>query len=1157
MRFGSAPSGYAGFFLLLVAAVGGACGVPNAFAGRLASPIAPRVIETRFPTADIVIASAVVEPVDEAADATPAIQAAIDRVAAVGGGVVFLPCGRYRLESTVTLREGVTLRGDWAPPPCTDGTVLMPVAGRGDPEGPPAVILERGSGVRECTFWYPDQDPTAIVPYPWTLRTCNKVVGDNVTVMNVTLVNAYQGFKTGPEWNELHTLRNVYGTVLKTAVWIDFTTDIGRLIGVHFSPVYWRESRFPNAPDTNEARQAVRAFMLREGIGVDMGRSDWEYLYDLNIRGYGIGVKIRRGEKGTTNTAIFGSRIDKCGTALMLEDLNRIGLAATGCRLEGEVAIAAPESFSAVAQFNACLLRGLRHAVLLQGSGSLSFQNCAMGGAGAPMIQATKGELTVMGCDFRGQGPHIALQPGVVRARILGNTFKGEPMIENEAAGADLMIAHQPIPFVKPVTVTPDYSAPHPKPAGRALFDVSSYGASPDNEDNTLAFGRAFADARRRRGGTVYVPAGYYRFQGTLIVPTGVELRGCFDVPHHTVSGGSVLMPEAGHGQEDGIPFLRLEPGSGLRGLTVWYPRQNLNDIVPYPWAVRALGPQCWLVDVTLGNAYQGADFWTSPSDGHVIRYLGGGMLRRGLWVSKCRGSGWVEDVQFNPHYALRLAPDMPVPDQGPGTFDAIIDQQRGHLEAMVFGRCESEHLNRNFLYAAYDGIAFRDDGGGAHARVVMHGTDTGSRAAVIEATSERGIEFVNAQLVPLGKYEKGGIITADSFSGRVWFFNTQMWAGTTAGILGGSGDVVIQQMNNLSGGIDLHGGRSTVENVFFQRPLKPCLTIQDKAELARLIANRSTRIPFSASNPAQVPCLALAGGATPRPTPKGEPGTILTGWETGEPEGMADTVAAHHGNIKGVDGAMCHAVETDAHRGKRALRLAGTVTAAGDYYAYFKLFDCALGVYPNGLLRYWIRPMNEASRHVAIDLIFDDGSTLRHSGTLAADGGPCHPSYPRGQVGEWSEVSVPLGGRHTGQTIVAVLCAYAQNGGPCDIETFIDGLQVCSGDAKRLRSFRTEPRGGTYEAPLRIHLRKPRRTIVHYTLDGTEPTLDSPVYEGPIALGRPGLWELRYDVELEDRGMGGATRAELYDVEGTPPEEESLPEQAPPRDPSSTRLRF
>ena len=85
-----------------------------------------------------------------------------------------------------------------------------------------------------------------------------------------------------------------------------------------------------------------------------------------------------------------------------------------------------------------------------------------------------------------------------------------------------------------------------------------------------MPFQKALDAAGASGGGTVYMPAGSYRFAGRLRVPAGVELRGCFDVPHHTISWGSVLLPMAGRGNESGTPFIELAAGSGARELAVW-----------------------------------------------------------------------------------------------------------------------------------------------------------------------------------------------------------------------------------------------------------------------------------------------------------------------------------------------------------------------------------------------------------------------------------------------------------------------------------------------------------------------------------------------------------------------------------------------------------
>jgi len=67
--------------------------------------------------------------------------------------------------------------------------------------------------------------------------------------------------------------------------------------------------------------------------------------------------------------------------------------------------------------------------------------------------------------------------------------------------------------------------------ASQYVFDVTDYGAKGDNQtDNTAAFTKALSAAQNVRGAEVFVPSGFYVFQGSLTIPPGVTLRGTFQV---------------------------------------------------------------------------------------------------------------------------------------------------------------------------------------------------------------------------------------------------------------------------------------------------------------------------------------------------------------------------------------------------------------------------------------------------------------------------------------------------------------------------------------------------------------------------------------------------------------------------------------------------
>jgi autotransporter-associated beta strand protein len=130
---------------------------------------------------------------DGVADDTAAIQAALDAAGTNGGGIVYLPAGKYKLASTLDVPSGVELRGSFPSRHAAtlyDGhvkiTVLQPYAGAGDTSGPPAVALESNAGIVGLTITYELQDTNATA-YPPAIQGR----GTNVYALGVLAPNAY------------------------------------------------------------------------------------------------------------------------------------------------------------------------------------------------------------------------------------------------------------------------------------------------------------------------------------------------------------------------------------------------------------------------------------------------------------------------------------------------------------------------------------------------------------------------------------------------------------------------------------------------------------------------------------------------------------------------------------------------------------------------------------------------------------------------------------------------------------------------------------------------------------------------------------------------------------------------------------------------------
>ena len=53
-------------------------------------------------------------------------------------------------------------------------------------------------------------------------------------------------------------------------------------MNVHFEPKYWSASGLSESPSEN----TILNWLQSNGTGIIMGRSDWEYIFDVSLVGY-------------------------------------------------------------------------------------------------------------------------------------------------------------------------------------------------------------------------------------------------------------------------------------------------------------------------------------------------------------------------------------------------------------------------------------------------------------------------------------------------------------------------------------------------------------------------------------------------------------------------------------------------------------------------------------------------------------------------------------------------------------------------------------------------------------------------------------------------------------------------------------------------------
>lgn len=300
-----------------------------------------------------------------------------------------------------------------------------------------------------------------------------------------------------------------------------------------------------------------------------------------------------------------------------------------------------------------------------------------------------------------------------------------------------------------------------------SVYSVTDFGAKGDGMfDNTDAFSSALKTAGDNGGGIVFVPAGSYLFKGHLSIPEAVTLCGVFSAapshPSRFFKGmltdgkhGTVLMPTAGKGTEEGEPFIKINGNATLKGVTVFYPEQtDESEPYKYPWTIAMRGLNASIIDTELLNPYNAID--ADDSARHYIARVFGQPLRRGIYFDKIHDIGRIENVHFNPWWS---------------TSEPIRSFMEENGEAFLIGRCDWEYMTNCFAIYYKTGFIFDDFGNGTGNVVLTQcGHDEAPTTVIVNRTQlHSGISFNNCQMM-------GELFINETNKGPVKFNGCGFW---------------------------------------------------------------------------------------------------------------------------------------------------------------------------------------------------------------------------------------------------------------------------------------------------------------------------------------------------------------------------------------------
>jgi hypothetical protein len=391
-------------------------------------------------------------------DDTHAIQSALDDAGAGGGGTVFLPTGTYLVRRHLVVPAGTALVGvGHAPELYTDkapGTTLLAVEGAGSPDGPAFITLQGPNSVLQgLKVLYPNQVAAdQPVAYPWTVRGGP---GDSVSIIDVLLVNPYQAVDLATQGGSRHYVRGLYGQPLKTGIWVDKCTDIGRIHDVHFWPFWSQDKRVLDFTEAN-----ATSFVFQ--------RADWEVVENIFSWGYHVGIELSASADGSMNGQMSDVDLDGVDIGIDARSTQQPGVSisnlaiANDSRGTSRVAIwgrGGSKAGSQVRHLNGLdyiepntvvlYVRGgsfwgrLDRVVRWENPGlvSLSDSRLVPWALNGPMIEVRAGQamihdnsLTIYPNVVQGAGPGtaIVLGPGIKGATVHDNQLNGN-CIENQA----------------------------------------------------------------------------------------------------------------------------------------------------------------------------------------------------------------------------------------------------------------------------------------------------------------------------------------------------------------------------------------------------------------------------------------------------------------------------------------------------------------------------------------------------------------------------------------------------------------------------------------------------------------------------------------------------------------------------------------------------
>jgi hypothetical protein len=360
----------------------------------------------------------------------------------IRGGTVIVPPGRYLLQGTLSIPDGVTLQGSWNGPhwgisnstTVNIGTMLIADVPSTSDTLPALITLGQDACLKGVSLMYPSTRQTVSnpLPFPWTIYC-----GVGASVANVTLVNSWKGI-----WAKTsHLLSNIGMCALLKGIQVDSCTDESRIENVQIHNKHWW-------PYITAAEQtALNTYTVNHLVGYDLYRADWEFVTNSFVIWANVGFRFNKVYDNYykayvgPNVMVTQSGADGSQTALYADwagGLPPQGHYFTNCQFMGKIFISANNNSGGPVKFTNCTFMPILgslgattgNLVESQANTILALSSCRFSTyPNGHYIWIERGALLATACDFQsapGSGYyHFYLNSSTAQATVATSRAPG------------------------------------------------------------------------------------------------------------------------------------------------------------------------------------------------------------------------------------------------------------------------------------------------------------------------------------------------------------------------------------------------------------------------------------------------------------------------------------------------------------------------------------------------------------------------------------------------------------------------------------------------------------------------------------------------------------------------------------------------------------